>query len=506
MAAFSRAQSAWHPSFVRLGAMALFALLIAALVALEGFAFAEQAHAAPDDGTPTVEWVEKGGNVYCKVDGVVQKGGVKTVSGKKYLFDKKGVQLTSWHKVGKSYFYFTPKTKAKGAMVVNKVVNGVRLDKEGRAVLNSEARAELKLLIKATDFVEKHTKATWTQKKKLRVSFNVLRDKYPERLLHGWTSKKGWHRLFAMDVLGGKGGDCYSFGAAFAYIANAIGCKSCKAISSGGHGWAEVNGKVYDPEWSKHSRLDLFAFSYANSGHGGSPGYRNARKYVVTIAPRTKAFKGTREQNDTQSFTGKSGLVSRDGKRYYVQNGKPVTRTWKTLKGHRYYFQKDGAAATGPAKIKGTWYVFGKTGRLMTGKKTRVVKIAGQKFRVTKAGKAKSGWDTSRTHRFAKDGHMYTGTVVINEKFFVFSAQGTYIKQKTLQLGDAAIMDADAAPLLALLGKPVKASYSPSCYVMFDENGNELFGKDGRIFYDCFTVYTFKADNGIEYYRGAEER
>ena len=492
-----------------LGVVALMLLLVAA-AALAVTAGAERAHAADGGEAPTVEWVEKAGNIYCKVDGALLKDGVRTVNGKKYLFDKKGVQLTSWHKVGKSYYYFTPKTKAKGSMVTGKVVNGIRLDAQGRAVLNDEASAELKVLTRATAFVEKYTKATWSQKKKLRASFDVLVKKYPERAYRGWTSRKGWHRLFAMDVLGKdkakeNGGSCYSFGAAFAYIANAIGCKSCKAVSSGGHGWAEVDGKVYDPEWSKNSKLDLFAFSLDNSGRWGSPGYKHGRAHVVTIAPRTKAFKGSSAQGGTPSFAGKNGLVAVGGKRYYVQKGKPVTRTWKTIGSARYYFQKDGAAATGPAKIKGAWYVFDKKGRLLTGKKTRVVAVAGQKYRVTKGGKAKPGWDAGKKHRFAADGRMYTGNAVIGDKFFAFSAKGAYSPQKTQQLRSAAKLDADAAPLLALLGKPSKASYSPSCYMMVDENGNDLFGQDGVLTYGHFAVYTFKADNGIEYYRGAEE-
>ena len=47
-------------------------------------------------------------------------------------------------------------------------------------------------------------------------------------------------------------GDCYSYGAAFAFMAKAIGYTNVYACNSGGHGWAEVDGKVYDPEWSRH--------------------------------------------------------------------------------------------------------------------------------------------------------------------------------------------------------------------------------------------------------------
>ena len=50
-------------------------------------------------------------------------------------------------------------------------------------------------------------------------------------------------------------GDCFGFGCAVAYLADAVGYTSY-AVSSGGHGWAEVNGRVYDANWAKGDRQD----------------------------------------------------------------------------------------------------------------------------------------------------------------------------------------------------------------------------------------------------------
>lgn len=484
---------------------ALAILLAAFLLAGTAMAATTTPAFADEPAAPSVQWVEKGSRIYCKVNGVAQKGGLRTINGKTHLFDKKGRQLTGWHKVGKHYRYFTVATKAKGAMVTGKVVNGVKLDKQGRAVLNDQTKAELKVLAKATAFVERNTKPGWSQKKKLRACFNLLRDKYSERAFRGFSSKSGWQRAFALDIFDKKSGSCHSYAAAFAYIANAIGCKSCKVVSSGGHSWAEADGKVYDPEWAKHCRVDLFAFPYARSGQGGTPGYKNARTYVVTIAPRTKAL-GGKASTASSRFAGKRGLVKMGGERYYVQNGKAVKKQWKTVKGAKYYFLANGKAATGPAKIKGAWYVFGQSGKLLTGKKTRLVKVAGDTYRVTKSGRAKAGWDSAKVRRFAKNGQMMTGTAVVGEKFYAFSAKGRYDAAKTKQLRAAARIDADAAPLLKLLGSPQKRTYSASCYQMTDADGNSILGDDGRLVYPHFTVFTFKADNGVEYYRGVEAR
>lgn len=481
------------------------AALFALALSLTCLLIAPSAAVADNADRPAVQWIEKGSRIYCKVDGVAQKGGLRTIAGRSYLFDAKGRQLTGWRKVGRHYRYFTVATKAKGAMVTGKVVNGVRLDKQGRAVLNDQAKAELGVLTKATAFVERNTKPAWSQKKKLRTCFNLLRDKYSERAFRSFSSKSGWQRAFALDIFNKKSGSCHSYAAAFAYIANAIGCKNCKVVSSGGHSWAEVDGKVYDPEWAKHCRVDLFAFPYARSGQGGTPGYKNARSYVVTIAPRAKALSGKASATSSR-FAGKRGLVKMDGARYYVQNGKAVKKQWKTVKGAKYYFLANGKAATGPTKIKGTWYVFSQSGKLLTGNKTRLVKVAGNTYRVTKSGRAKAGWDNAKVRRFAQNGQMMTGTVAVGEKFCAFSAKGHYDAAKTKRLRAAARIDTDAAPLLKLLGSPQKRTYSASCYQMVDANGNSILGDDGRLVYPHFTVFTFKADNGVEYYRGVEER
>ena len=46
-------------------------------------------------------------------------------------------------------------------------------------------------------------------------------------------------------------------------MAKAIGCSDCYACNSGGHGWAEVEGLIYDAEWSMHSKkYSYYAMSY----------------------------------------------------------------------------------------------------------------------------------------------------------------------------------------------------------------------------------------------------
>ena len=88
-----------------------------------------------------------------------------------------------------------------------------------------------------------------------------------------------WPELYANDMFVDGAGNCFSYASAFAYMAKAIGYENVYCCSSGGHGWAEINGLVYDPEWSRHSnKSTYFGISYnastdVNYKAGISPGY-----------------------------------------------------------------------------------------------------------------------------------------------------------------------------------------------------------------------------------------
>ena len=129
-------------------------------------------------------------------------------------------------------------------------------------------------LFRAFKEVEKATTPDMSMEQKLYKCFEYCM-KYPEkrpRTPHylGWD----WPLLYANDMFAGSGGNCCSYGAAFAFMAKAIGYSEVYACNSSGHGWTEINGRVYDPEWSKSNRYNpaqyngyYYAVSYeANSG------------------------------------------------------------------------------------------------------------------------------------------------------------------------------------------------------------------------------------------------
>ena len=120
-----------------------------------------------------------------------------------------------------------------------------------------------KVYAAAKEAVAKCTNEGMTKEQKLRAAFDYLKNNYMEGVRRSDYREMDWPVVYGTDMLINGKGDCFSYGASFAYMAKAIGCSDCYACNSGGHGWAEVEGKIYDPEWSKHStNYSYFGMSY----------------------------------------------------------------------------------------------------------------------------------------------------------------------------------------------------------------------------------------------------
>ena len=108
------------------------------------------------------------------------------------------------------------------------------------------------------------TTADMSKEKKLRKCFVYVRDAYRERRprsphYHGMD----WPVVYANDMFVRGYGNCFSFASAFAYLAKAIGYENVYCCNSGTHGWAEINGLIYDPEQSKnHSNSTYYGKTY----------------------------------------------------------------------------------------------------------------------------------------------------------------------------------------------------------------------------------------------------
>ncbi len=228
------------------------------------------------------QWRSIGGRYYYYgANGRIATGLVK-IKNKIYYFDTKGFQHTGWQMIGKNYYFFTVDRAGKGSLVTDKTVNGVRLDKSGKAVLTQDSKEKLKLMVHASKVVETITNWSMTSMERLRKCFDYTK-KYRYHNWRSFTKVKNWDRLFAGDMFYYGRGNCYSYAAAFAYLANAVGF-SASVVSSGGHGWAEIGDRVFDPDWALVSKVDsYFNMPYSLSGKGGRPNYKPNRVYVVKI-------------------------------------------------------------------------------------------------------------------------------------------------------------------------------------------------------------------------------
>ena len=120
-----------------------------------------------------------------------------------------------------------------------------------------------KVYAAAKEAVAKCTNDSMTKEQKLRAAFDYLKNNYIEGIRRNDYREMDWPVVYGTDMLINGKGDCFSYGASFAYMAKAIGYTESYACNSGGHGWAEINGKIYDPEWSMHSRQhSYFGMSY----------------------------------------------------------------------------------------------------------------------------------------------------------------------------------------------------------------------------------------------------
>ncbi len=110
----------------------------------------------------------------------------------------------------------------------------------------------LATLQRAQAVVASITNEGMAKEEKLRACFEFVK-----------TYKGGWPRtphytgmdwpvVYANDMFVNDGkGICFSYAAAFAYMAKAIGYEEVYACNSGSHGWAEIDGLIYDPERNK---------------------------------------------------------------------------------------------------------------------------------------------------------------------------------------------------------------------------------------------------------------
>lgn len=214
------------------------------------------------EGRPQQGFVTIAGKTYYyDKNGVLQKNGVVGSAEEGYrVADSSGVIDMTFSGIagsGKNCMYFV-NGKADLTAYLTCTYGGSQWNVlAGRA--HKVVTEEDKVLNRAFKLVAKVTTPSMTREQKLRAMWNYVRDAYEEknpRIPH--YRGMDWPIIYANDMLINGVGNCLSYGAEFCYIATAIGYKDCYACHSGGHGWAEIEGLIYDVEWSRH----VFTYNY----------------------------------------------------------------------------------------------------------------------------------------------------------------------------------------------------------------------------------------------------
>lgn len=217
-------------------------------------------------------------------------------------------------------------------------------------------------------------------------------------------------------------------------------------------------------------------------------------------ASKTVASETTAEQDGTETVR---KLLVNDGKYYSTINGVRQKNTWFEINGAKYYMNYKGLAAIGSCKVDGKYYIFKEDGKLFTPSKTGMKKINGVVYQAKKNGTAAKGWSSDKKYYFDKTGTAVTGIVVVKEKFYSFQKSGKIDSSKSKKLQKAAVYEKNFSELKKLIGKPVSAKYySGSCYSGPD--GKTPGGQDGILKYKGFTVHTYKAPKGQEFFMAVE--
>ena len=202
-------------------------------------------------GAPLTGWQKFGGAWFYGDEGGVAHTGWLDLKGKKYWMDSNGVMATGVRTIDGKRYVFSPS----GAYTRVSAAHAATFDR-------------------ALKELEKCTNSSMTKEQKLRAAFNHIRDDFREynpRIPH--MKSVGWETVYADDIFVRRGGNCLSCAAAMAFMAKAAGYENVYACNSGGHGWAEVDGLVYDPEWTRHNAGNYFARPYSQSG---GPSYASA--------------------------------------------------------------------------------------------------------------------------------------------------------------------------------------------------------------------------------------
>lgn len=189
-----------------------------------------------------------------------------TESGSTYYIDKNGQAVCGWKKLGESYYYFDRET---GKMASGRIIDGIRLEKNGQAEGSSANIQKIQTMIKARSIVLQVTDPQDSLEEKMKKCFLwVFQFPYRRyRRLNPIYRQAGWEVTFANDIFDRHQGCCVSEAAATAFLFHECGCKTVYVAADTSHAWTEYNGRVYDPLFAEARGFDRY-YNRPYEGYG----------------------------------------------------------------------------------------------------------------------------------------------------------------------------------------------------------------------------------------------
>ena len=212
-------------------------------------------------------YVTVGGKTYYyNANGVIQKDGLVGTKAEGFRYaDKNGVVNMTYTGIAqnsKGYWYLKNGTLDFTLRVAVSWGGSDWNVLDGKAYKVSTAKDQT--LHRALKLVSKLTTANMTKAQKLRKCFDYLQTQTSEsnpRVPH--YRGMDWPVVYANDIFTTGTGNCFSYAASLGFMAKAIGYEDVYACNSGGHGWTEIGGLVYDSEWQRNNhKYSYFGLSY----------------------------------------------------------------------------------------------------------------------------------------------------------------------------------------------------------------------------------------------------
>ena len=191
-------------------------------------------------------WVTEGKYDYYYDAKGKKASGLQKIKGKQYYFDVKSHrQYHGWVRIRNNYYCFGQGRKSKGYMVTGKTVNGIRLNKNGAAVMTQGQKKnsalykkKLNALVYASQYLFEECDPTMSREKKLRRMFDVTVSRYVFYV--SWSPLSPAECVLRMKNHGDIATDCTVASAVFGYFAAIIGYKHVYLVTTDNHTWTEI--------------------------------------------------------------------------------------------------------------------------------------------------------------------------------------------------------------------------------------------------------------------------